>query len=75
MPPRSKTTRNMNTVHSRAMSRPTTPHQHKPNQAEGVNRAGAEPQQQQRVPIDNANVFIEVLKSLEHSQQQTRKRP
>ena len=40
------------------MSRPTTPHQHEPNQAEGVNRAGAEPQQQQRVPIDNANVFI-----------------
>ena len=31
---------------------------------------GAEPQPQPRVPTNNANVFIEVLQSLQHSQQQ-----
>ena len=46
------------------------PHQHQHNQAEGVNGVRAEPQQQQRVPTDNDNVFIEVLQSLQHSQQQ-----
>ena len=53
-----------------AESRPTTPHQQQPNQTEGVNRMGAEPQLQPRVPTDNANVFIEVLQSLQHSRQQ-----
>ena len=37
------------------------PYQHQPNQAEGVNEEGVGPQQQQRVPTDNANRFIEVL--------------
>ena len=32
-----------------------------PNQAEGVNGAGAEQQPQQRNPMDNANFFVEVL--------------
>ena len=45
-------------------------HQHQPNQVEGVNGAGAGLQQQQRVPADNANFFIEVLQSMQHSQQQ-----
>ena len=31
---------------------------------------GVEPQPQPRIPTDNANVFIEVLQSLQHSQQQ-----
>ena len=31
---------------------------------------GAEAQPQPRIPINNANVFIEVLQSLQHSQQQ-----
>ena len=46
------------------------PHQQQPNQIEGVNKIGAEPQPQPRIPIDNANVFIEVLQSLQHPQQQ-----
>ena len=70
MPPRSRTTRNMSAVPSLAKSRPTMPHQQQPNQIEGVNKIGAEPQPQPRIPIDNANVFIEVLQSLQHPQQQ-----
>ena len=31
---------------------------------------GAKPQPQPRIPIDNANIFIEVLQLLQHSQQQ-----
>ena len=31
---------------------------------------GVGPQPQPRIPIDNANIFIEVLQSLQHSQQQ-----
>ena len=31
---------------------------------------GGEPQPQPRIPTDNANIFIEVLQSLQHSQQQ-----
>ena len=31
---------------------------------------GVEPQPPPRIPTDNANVFIEVLQSLQHSQQQ-----
>ena len=46
------------------------PHQHQPNQAKGVNGAGAGLQQQQRVPADNANFFVEVLQSMQNSQQQ-----
>ena len=46
------------------------PHQQQPNQIEGVNRMGAEPQPQPRIPTDNANIFIEMLQSLQHSQQQ-----
>ena len=70
MPPRSRTTRNKSVVPSQVESRLTTPHQQQPNQTEGVNRMGAKPQPQPKVPIDNANVFIEVLQSLQHSQQQ-----
>ena len=70
MPLRLKTTRNISTVSLQVESRPTTPYQHQHNQAEGVNRAGAEPQQQQRIPTENANVFIKVLQSLQHLQQQ-----
>ena len=70
MPLRLKTTRNISTVSLQVESRPTTPYQHQRNQAEGVNRAGAEPQQQQRIPTKNANVFIKVLQSLQHLQQQ-----
>ena len=44
------------------------PHQH--NQVEGVNGASAGPQQQQRIPADNTNFFIEVLQSVQYSQQQ-----
>ena len=46
------------------------PHQQQPNQAEGANGVGAESQPQPRIPTDNANIFIEVLQSLQHSQQQ-----
>ena len=70
MPLKSRTTQNMSDVPSQAESRPTIPHQQQPNQTEGVNRMGAEPQPHPRIPIDNANVFIEVLHSLQHSQQQ-----
>ena len=70
MPLRSKTTRNISTMPSQVESRPTMPHQHQPNQSEGVNRAGVKPQQQQRIPTDNDNIFIEVLQSLQHLQQQ-----
>ena len=37
---------------------------------EGANRTGADPQPQPRIPTDNVNTFIEVLQSLQHSQQQ-----
>ena len=46
------------------------PHQQQPNQAEGANEMGVEPQPQPRIPTDNANIFIEVLQSLQHLQQQ-----
>ena len=46
------------------------PHQQQPNQAEDVNRMGAKTQPQPRIPTDNANIFIEVLQSLQHLQQQ-----
>ena len=70
MPPKSKTTRNMSVVPSQAESRPTTPHQEQLNQTKGANRTGADPQPQARVPVDNVNTFVEVLQSLQHSQQQ-----
>ena len=70
MPPKSKTTRNMSVVPSQAESRPTMPHQQQPNQVESANEVGAGPQPQPRIPTNNANIFIEVLQSLEHSQQQ-----
>ena len=57
----------MSIVPSQEKSRPTTPHQ--PNQAEGANGARAR-SQQLRIPIDNTNFFIEVLQSVQHSQQQ-----
>ena len=60
----------MSTVPSQAESGPTMPHQQQPNQTEGANRTGAEPQPPLRIPTDNANIFIEVLQSLQHSQQQ-----
>ena len=60
----------MSAVPSQAESRPTTPHQQQLNQIEGANRTGADPQPQTRVPADNVNTFIEVLQSLQHSQQQ-----
>ena len=55
-----------------AESRPTTPHQEQLNQTEGANRMGADPQPQARAPADNVNTFVEVLQSLQHSQQQRR---
>ena len=70
MSPKSKTTRNMSVVPSQAESKPTTPHQQQPNQTEGANRTGADPQPQTRVLADNVNTFIEVLQSLQHLQQQ-----
>ena len=60
----------MSVVPSQAKSRPTIPQQQQPNQVEGVNWMGAEPQPQPRIPADNANTFIEVLQALQHSQQQ-----
>ena len=51
----------MSVVPLQAESRPTKSHPQQPNQAEGINRVGAEPQPQPRIPTDNANVFIEVL--------------
>ena len=60
----------MSVVPSQAKSRPTTPHQQQLNQTEGANRTRADPQPQKRVPADNVNTFIEVLQSLQHSQQQ-----
>ena len=60
----------MNVVSSQAESRPTTPHQQQPNQAEGANGMGVGPQPHPRIPTDNANTFIEVLQALQHSQQQ-----
>ena len=36
---------------------------------EGANRKGAEPQPPLRIPTNNANVFIEVLQSVQHLQQ------
>ena len=61
MPPKPRTTRNMSVVPSEAESRPTTPHQQQPNQTEGANRIGVDPQPQPRIPMDNVNTFIEVL--------------
>ena len=55
---------------SQAESRPTMPHQQQSNQAESANGVGAGPQPQPRIPTENANIFIEVLQSLQHSQQQ-----
>ena len=60
----------MSVVPSHAESRPMTPHQQQPNQAEGANGTGAGPQPPQRILVDNANTFIEVLQALQHSQQQ-----
>ena len=60
----------MSAVPSQAESRPTMPHQEQLNQTEGANGTGADPQPQARVPVDNVNTFIEVLQSLQHSQQQ-----
>ena len=60
----------MSVVPSQAKSRPTTPHQEQLNQTEGANRTEADPQPQTRVPMDNVNTFVEVLQSLQHSQQQ-----
>ena len=60
----------MSVVPSQAESRPTTPHQQQPNQAEGANGMGAGPQPHPRIPTNNANTFIEVLQALQHSQQQ-----
>ena len=37
---------------------------------EGANKIGVDPQPQPRIPMDNVNTFIEVLQSLQHSQQQ-----
>ena len=68
MIPRSKTTQNISIVPSQAESKPAMAHQ--PNQAEGVNEAGAGLQQQQRIPADNTNFVIEVLQSVQYSQQQ-----
>ena len=58
----------MSTMPSQAESRPATPHQ--PNQVKGANGVEAGPHQQQRIPADNTNFFIEVLQSVQHSQQQ-----
>ena len=60
----------MSIVPSQAESRLTTPHQEQLNQTEGANRTGANPQPQTRVPVDNVNTLVEVLQSLQHSQQQ-----
>ena len=65
-----KQTGNMSAVPSQVESRPTTPHQEQLNQTEGANRTGVDPQPQTRVPMDNVNTFVEVLQSLQHSQQQ-----
>lgn len=55
---------------SQAESRPTTLHQRQPNQVEGANGMGAGPQPPPRIPADNANIFVEVLQALQHTQQQ-----
>ena len=60
----------MSVVPSQAESKPTTPHQQQLTQTEGANRTGADPQPQPRIPTDNVSTFIEVLQSLQHSQQQ-----
>ena len=60
----------MSAVPLQAEYRPTMPHQQQPNQAEGANKMGAEPQPYPRIPTDNANTFIEVLQVLQHLQQQ-----
>ena len=52
---------NMSVVPLQAKSKPTMPHQQQPNQVEGDNRVGAEPQPQPRIPTDKANIFIDVL--------------
>ena len=66
MPPKSRTTRNMTVMPSQAESRPIMPHQQQPNQVKGINRVGAEPQPQPRIPTNNANIFFEVLQLLQH---------
>ena len=58
----------MNDVSSQVESRLATPHQ--PNQVEGATSAGAGPQQQERNLGDNANLFIKMMQSMQHSQQQ-----
>ena len=60
----------MSVMPSQVESRPTTPHQQQPNQIEGANKTGVDPQPQSRIPTNNVNTFIEVLQSLQHSQQQ-----
>ena len=60
----------MSAVPSQEESRPTTPHQEQLNQTKCANQTGADPQPQARVPVDNVNTFVEVLQSLQHSQQQ-----
>ena len=70
MPPKSRATRNISAVPSQAESRPTTHSQQQVNQAEGANGTGAGPQPPPRNPADNTNTFIEMLQSLQHSQQQ-----
>ena len=54
----------MSVVPSQVELRLAMPHQHQSNQAKGVNRVGARPQLQQRVPTNNANFFIVVLQSM-----------
>ena len=68
MPPRSKLTWNISIVPSQAELRLATPHQ--PVQAKNANEVGAGPQQQQKNPADNTKFFIDVLQSIQHSQQQ-----
>ena len=48
----------MSVVPSQAKSRPTTPHQQQPNQAEGANGMGAGPQPHLRIPTDNATLSL-----------------
>ena len=46
------------------------PYQQQLKQTEGANKTRVNPQPQTRIPADNVNTFIEVLQSLQHSQQQ-----
>ena len=49
----------MSAMPLQAESKPTTLHQQQPNQMEGANRTGAEPQPPPRLPTNNANIFTE----------------